>query len=166
MKLQSQLKGARLMMSINKFADAEKKLKEVEAGLSADDPQRTFVDAYLIQSRIAQKGNLDGVDKKLQEILRTSKNNNLLALAHNSLGDYYRTKGDLDQAFWEYCKVDLLYNGDREEHAKSLYYLSKLYDRPRNNLGRAEETLTRLKSSLFDGTLYQRQAMAEKKTKE
>lgn len=166
MKLQSQLKGARLMMSVKKFADAEKKLKDVEAGLPSDDPQRVFVEAYLIQSKIAQKGNLDGVDTKLHQILRGTKDNSLLALAHNSLGDYYRGKGDLEQAFWEYCKVDMLYNQDREEHAKALYYLSQLYDRPRNNVARAEETLTRLKSAQFDGTLFQRQAMAEKKSAE
>lgn len=163
-KLQSQLKGARLLMAIHKFADAESKLKQVEAGLSADDPQRAFVSAYLIQSRIAQKGNLDGLDKKLQQILRTGKDGNLLALAHNSLGDYYRAKGDLVRAFWEYCKVDMLYNQDKEEHAKALYYLSQLFDRPRNEPRRAEACLTRLKSPQFDGTLYQRQAMAEKKS--
>ena len=166
MKLQSQLKGARLMMLVNKFTEAENKLKDVERTLPADDPQRVFVEAYLIQSRIAQKGNLDGIDTKLKQILRASKDSNLLALVHNSLGDFYRAKGDLDQAFWEYCKVDMLYNLDREEHAKALYYLSKLYDHPRNKLERAAEALTRLKSSQFDGTLFQRQAMAEKKTGE
>jgi hypothetical protein len=166
MKLQNQLKGARLMMAVKKFSDAEKKLKQVEAALSADDPQRAFVEVYLIQSRIAQKSNLDGIDTKLQQILRTSKNGSLLAAAHNSLGDYYREKGNLSQAFWEYCKVDMLYNQDKEEHAKALYYLSQLFDKPRGDPARAEEALARLKSSQFNGTLYQRQAMAEKKAGE
>jgi tetratricopeptide (TPR) repeat protein len=166
MKLQSQLKGARLMMAVNKFADAEKKLKQIESSLPADDPQRAFVEVYLIQSRIAQKGNLDGIDTKLHQIVRTVKDGGLLAAAHNSLGDFYRAKDDLDQAFWEYCKVDLLYNQDKEEHAKALYYLAKLFNIPRNNTERAKECLTRLQSSQFDGTLYQRLALAEKKTKE
>jgi hypothetical protein len=164
MQFQSRLKGARLLMLVNKFADADSKLKEVETKLSADDPRRVFVDAYLIQSRIAQKGNLDGVDTKLHQILRASKDGNLLALSHNSLGDYYRAKGDLDQAFWEYCKVDMLYNQDREEHAKALFYLSRFSDARRHKL--AEDALTRLKSSSFDGTLFQRQALADKKTGE
>jgi hypothetical protein len=163
MKMQSQLKGARLLLRALKFGEAEAKLKQVESALPADDPQRTFVEVYLIQTRIAQKGNLDGIQKKLEQIILRSKDGALGALAHNALGDYYRTKGD-DQAFWEYLKVDMMYNQDKEEHAKALYFLSQLFQKPpRVNPDRAEEFLARLKSPQFDGTLYQRLAAAEKK---
>ncbi len=120
MKLQNQLKGARLLMRALKFGEAEQKLKHVESALPANNPQRAFVEVYLIQSRIAQKSSLDGVDRKLEQIVRSSKDGSLCGLAHNALGDYYRTKGDNAQAFWEYCKVDMLYNQDKEEHAKAL----------------------------------------------
>lgn len=164
MKLQNQLKGARLLMRALKFGEAEQKLKQVESALPANDPQRAFVEVYLIQSRIAQKGSLNGIDKKLEQIIRSGKDGSLCGLAHNALGDYYRTKGDNAQAFWEYCKVDMLYNQDKEEHAKALYYLSQLFDKPpRNNRDRAEEFLSRLKSPQFDGTLYQRLATSERK---
>lgn len=164
MKLQSQLKGARLLLRVLKFREAEEKLKQVESAMPADDPQRAYVEVYLVQSRIAQKANLDGIDKKLEQIVHAGKDGSLRALAHNALGDYYRTKGDDAQAFWEYCKVDMLYNQDKEEHAKALYYLSQLSQKPpRNNPARAEEFLTRLKAPQFDGTLYQRMAATEKK---
>lgn len=164
-KLQSQLKGARLLMRALKFRVAEQKLTQVESALPADDPQRAFVEVYLIQSRIAQKGKLDGIDNKLEQIIRTGKDGSLRGLAHNALGDYYRAKGDNAQAFWEYCKVEMLYNQDKEEHAKALYYLSQLFNKPpRNNRDRAEEFLARLKSPQFDGTLYQRLATSGKKT--
>ncbi|HTU90446.1 MAG TPA: hypothetical protein VMF69_10265 [Gemmataceae bacterium] len=164
MKLQSQLRGSRLLLRALKFSEAEEKLKQVESAMPAADPQRAFVEVYLIQSRIAQKRNLDGIDKKLEQIVRAGKDGGLCALAHNALGDYYRVKGDDAQAFWEYCKVDMLYNQDKEEHAKSLYYLSHLSEKPpRNNPARAEEFLARLKSPQFDGTMYQRLAAAEKK---
>src|SRR5579875_1326364 len=163
MKLQSQLKGARLLLRALKFRAAEAKLKQIQSALPADDPQRAFVEVYLIQSRIAQKGNLNGLDKKLEQLLRTTNDGALRALAHNALGDYYRAQGDNAQAFWEYCKVDMLYNQDKEEHAKALYYLSQLFDKPpRNDRDRAEEFRTRLKSPQFDGTLYQRLAAAKK----
>jgi hypothetical protein len=163
MKLQGQLKGARLLLRARKFHEAEAKLKQVEAALPVDDPQRAFVEVYLIQSRIAQKSDLNGIDKKLEQLLRTSNDGALRALAHNALGDYYRAKGDNAQAFWEYCKVDMLYNQDKEEHAKALYYLAQLFDKPpRNDRDRAEEFRTRLKSPQFDGTLYQRLAAAKK----
>jgi hypothetical protein len=164
MKFESQLKGARLLMRILKFREAEAKLKLVEAAMPANDPQRAIVDVYLIQSLIAQKRTLDGIAPKLQKIIRTGKDGNLRGLAHNALGDYYRAKGDDAQAFWEYCKVDMLYNQDKEEHAKALYYLSQLYDKsPRNNPARADEVLARLKSPQFDGTMYQRLTASEKK---
>jgi hypothetical protein len=166
MKLQSQLRGARLLMRAEKFADAKTKLEQIESAMPADDPQRAFVRVYLLQARIAQKGKLDGIDANLTEIIRATKDGSLLALAHNSLGDFYRHKDDKEQAFWEYCKVDVLYNQDKEEHAKALYYLSQLYNRPRNDKERAKECLTRLKAPAFDGTLYQHLANAEKKSGE
>lgn len=167
MKLQSKLKGARLLMRVLKFREAEESLKKVESALPAGDPQRGFVEVCLMQSRIAQKGNLSGVEKKLEQIVHNSKDGGLRALAHNALGDYYRTKGDDAQAFWEYCKVDMLYNQDKEEHAKALYYLSQLSGKPpRSRQAMAEDYRTRLKSPQFDGTLYQRLAAGEKKTGE
>ncbi|HZV07094.1 MAG TPA: hypothetical protein VE999_18575 [Gemmataceae bacterium] len=159
MKLQGQLKSARLLMRVPRLREAEEKLKQVQAAMPPDDPQRAFVEVYLIQSRIAQKGNLDGVQPALEQILHGGNDGSLRALVHNALGDYHRAKGDDAQAFWEYCKVDMLYNQDKEEHAKALYYLSQLFDKPpRNDPSRAEEVLKRLKSPQFDGTLYQRLA--------
>ena len=164
MKLQSQLQASRLLLRAGKFADAERKLTQVETTLSANDPRRTFVSVYLIQSRIAQNGNLDGVDKNLEEVVRKSKDNSLLALAHNALGDFYRAKKDNERAFWEYCKVDMLYDQDKEENAKALYYLAKLFAQaPHNNKDRADSCRNRLLSTSFDGTLYQRLAAGEMK---
>jgi len=165
MRLQSQLKGVRLLLRARKFREAEAKLKGIQSALPTDDSQRAFVEVYLIQAQIAQNNHRDGMDKKLEQILRTNNDGILRALAHNALGDYYRIKGDNVQAFWEYCKVDMLYNQDKEEHAKALYYLGQLFDKPpRNDRDRAEEFRSRLKSPQFDGTLYQRLAIAEKKT--
>jgi hypothetical protein len=159
MKLPAQLKSARLLMRVPKLREAEKKLNQLQTAMPADDPQRAFVEVYLIQSRIAQKGNLAGIETKLNQVLRAATDGSLRGLVHNALGDYHRAKGDDAQAFWEYCKVDMLYNQDKEEHAKALYYLSQLFDKPpRNDPARAEEVLKRLKSSQFDGTLYQRLA--------
>lgn len=164
MKLQSQMQAANLLLRARKFAEAERKLTQVEKALPRNDPQRTFVDVYLMQSRIAQNSNLDGVEKKLEEIIHKNKDGHLLAAAHNALGDYYRAKNDNERAFWEYCKVDLLYDRDKEEHAKALYYLAQLFDRgPHIDGERAEACRARLKTPVFDGTLYQRLAATEKK---
>ena len=163
MKLDSQLRGARLLLSANKFPDAESKLKEVAVAMPADDPQRAQVDVYLAQSQIAQE-HLDGIEKKLKDAISANEDKKLRALAHNALGDYYRAKKDMERAFWEYLKVETMYDVDREEQAKALYWLSKLFDQPKNDLGRAEECLTKLQGQRFDGTSYQRKAANKKKT--
>jgi hypothetical protein len=161
MKLENQLLEARLLVRGNKFADAERKLKALAAVLPKDASQRTAVDLYLAQSQMAQ-GRLDGVEAKLRATILASKDKSLLALAHNFLGDFYRLKKQEDLAFWEYLRVDMMYSEDKEEHSKALYYLSQLFDRPRNDPVRAEQYLTKLKSKEYDGTTYQRKA--EKKT--
>jgi hypothetical protein len=163
MKLDSQLRGARLLLSAGKFTDAETKLKQLTAVMPANDPQRMYVEVYLAQSQIAQK-NLEGVEKKLKDAILGGEDKKLRGLAHNALGDYYRAKDQKELAFWEYLKVDTLYNEDREEQAKALYYLSQLFDVPKNDRTRAEECRAKLKSQQFDGTFYQRLASEEKKT--
>ena len=161
MKLENQMLEARLLVRGSKFADAEMKLKTLAATLPRDAPQRTAVDLYLAQSQMAQ-GRLDGVEERLRATIRASEDKTLLALAHNFLGDLYRLKKQADLAFWEYLKVDMMYSEDREEHAKALYYLAQLFDKPKNDPARAEQYLTKLKTREYDGTTYQR--MAEKKT--
>ena len=125
------------MLRINKYSDAESKLKQLASAMSQDDPQRTFVDVYLAQSQMAQD-NLSGVEDKLKAAILANQNKDLRTLAHNVLGDYHRIKKEKDLAFWEYLKVDTLYSEDKEEHAKALYYLSQLFDKPKNDPVRSQ----------------------------
>ncbi len=162
MKQESEILGVRLLLRVSKYADAEARLKALQAGLARDDPQRAFVDVCLVQSQMAQ-GNTSGAEPQLQAVLRTATEANVRGLANNLLGDYYRLKNQPEQAFWHYLRVDFLYNQDKEEQAKALFYLSKLFDKVKNDPVRAEECLTRLRSSAFAGTAYQRQAGGEEK---
>ena len=43
------------------------------------------------------------------------------------LGDYYREKGQIEEAFCAYMRVDAMYNADAVEHAKAIYNLSELF---------------------------------------
>lgn len=162
-KWRNHLRAARLLVRGRKFREAETKLKQLASSLPKDDPQRAFVDVYLIQVRL-ERGDTGGIEAKLKAVLRGSENKELRGLVHNALGDYYRHKEDAESAFWQYLFVDTSYSENKEEHAKALYYLWKLFNNPRrNDPTRAEECLAKLKSAEFDGTVYQGMALREQK---
>jgi predicted negative regulator of RcsB-dependent stress response len=162
MKRQGQMLVVKMLLRGRKFADAERRLQDIERSSTQNDPQHAFVQVYLAQSRIAQ-GNTAGAAEQLKKAIEASSDSDLRAVAHNALGDYYRQQKKLDAAFWEYLKVDALYNQDREEYARALYNLAELHDKVNNDPIRAEECRTRLQSSEFAGTYYQR-LLAEKKS--
>jgi hypothetical protein len=160
MQRESQFMVSRLLLRGGKFAEAEQRLKAVQAKLPKDDPQRTLVDVYLLQARIA-RNDLGGVEEQLKSAIAAGDNDAVRGVAHNCLGDYYRLRNQPEPAFWEYLKVDTLYGQDKEEQAKSLYYLVELFDKVKNDKVRAEECRAKLKAPQFAGTLYQR--LADKK---
>ena len=132
-----------------------------KASVAKDAPLQTFLDICLVQSQIGQN-NLTQAELQLLGVLKVATDPTQRAVAHNLLGDYWLQKGKPEDAFWHYLRVDVLYHQDREEHAKALYQLSKLFDKPKSDLSRAEECRKRLLSSEFDGTIAQRRAKEEK----
>jgi TolA-binding protein len=161
-KQESGMLVARMYLREGKPAEAEKRLAALEKGLSREDAQRPFVMAYLAASRIRQ-GNVKDVEAKLKEAITASPDGRLRALAYNLLGDYYRGRKKLDDAFWSYLRVDAQYNDDPEEQAKALYYLRTLFDKVKNDPARAKDCAARLRETRFTGTTYQKLAEAEKK---
>jgi hypothetical protein len=148
----------RYLLRKGKHADAAAKAK---AMLPADEPQATKLKVYLAACDIAAK-NYGPVEKELKDILEGGADNDVKALARNTLGDYYQAKGDRGEAFWQYLWVDVQYNQDREELAKALYNLAKLYADVRKDPVRAKECLERLKDEKqFGGLEYHRKALAE-----
>ena len=86
----------------------------------------------------------------------------LKALAYNALGDYYLKSKQPDEAFWHYLRVDAVYTQDREEHARALYNLWKLFESVRGDAQRSNESLEKLEDKSLAGTDYA--ARAEKET--
>ena len=86
------------------------------------------------------------------------------ALVHNTLGDLYRVKGDKEEAFWNYLRVEVVYPQDAVEEARALYYLATLFDTVKNDPARAQECLEKLRrEDRFRSTEYRQRAEAEKK---
>jgi hypothetical protein len=161
-KQESEILVGRLLLRAGKPADAEKLLLKLSKNMVKGDPQRPFVIALLADSQMGQR-KFAGVEAQLKEALKASTDGRLRGLVYNLLGDYYRGKNQQEDAFWSYLRVDAQYNEDPEQQAKALYWLRKLFDKPKNDLARAKECEMRLLGKTFDGTVYQRLAKNEKK---
>jgi len=94
----------------------------------------------------------------------TLDDKSLKAVIHNALGVCLFDKEDYKGARWEFLWVDVTYNQDKNEHAKALYFLWKIFDQ----LGDAErgqecrEML--LNDRTFAGTEWRARAQKESKT--
>jgi hypothetical protein len=162
LKQESEILVVRMLLRGNQNAEAERKLGALARTMSEGDPKKAYLDVYLAQSQMAQ-GNLARVEGQLRAAIRASADPNLRALAYNHLGDYYRRKNRPEDAFWQYLRVEVLYNQDREENARALYYLRTLFDKAKNDPVRAEQCARKLMGKPFEGTAYQRRAAAEGK---
>ena len=76
------------------------------------------------------------------------------ALAHNTLGDCLRASGRSREALYAYLHVDLLFNKEKDEHAKALAQIAQLW-RELKRPDRADDAFERLKQE------YPRSAAAQ-----
>ena len=159
-QLATNLLVVRMLLHADKFGEAEQKLKSVGAAMKPDDPQRGFVQVYLAQTQVAQ-GHAKEAEAPLRAVLRTATDDALKGLAYNALGDFYQQNKQPEEAFWQYLRVEVLYGQDREEHARALYNLWKLFESVRADQPRSKECLDRLKDKAFAGTDYQARALKE-----
>jgi hypothetical protein len=156
------LLAVRYLLRKGKPAEAAVKARTVQQGLAADDPRAAKLKVYLAACDIAAS-KFDGAEKDLRAVIAGAADNDVKALARNTLGDLYRAQGQGDKAFWEYLWVDVHYNQDREELSRALYNLSKLFADVRKDPVRAKECLERLcDEKQFGGLDYHRKALAEK----
>jgi hypothetical protein len=159
---ESEILGIRLLLRAGRSADADRKLTELDSALSPGDPAKPAVQVYLAKGRLT-RGDFAGVEAQVKSALAGTGDPSVQAAGHNVLGDYYLKKGQPEDAFWEYLRVDVQYGEDRDEDAKALYHLSQLFDRVKNDKVRAQECLARLQDrSQFGGTEYHKKAAAEK----
>jgi tetratricopeptide (TPR) repeat protein len=142
-----------LLLRAKKYDEAEKTLNDAKALMPEDDPQRPLIVVHLCDAQLKQHKTQD-VEKQLQTAINATSEANIRAVAHNTLGDYYRETKQDEEAFWQYLRVEALYPEDREEHARALYWLSKLFESVKKDKGKAQECLDKLKAKDFEGTEF------------
>jgi TolA-binding protein len=153
---------ARMLIRSNKPAEAQAKLEKIARALPATSPEAPKVQVYLAQCEVAT-GKADAAEAKLKGMLNADLDGAVKGLVYNALGDVARQKGKAEDAFWDYLWVDVVYNQDKHEQAKALYYLSKLFVDVKNDPARAQQCRKRLlEDKDFLGQDYQKLAAKEK----
>lgn len=160
-KARSNMLVAHLLLRQKRHAEAETRLTTVLRDMKPDDPDRPGIQIYLIQTQLAQ-GKLDGIEQQVKSLLTGSTDPMTRSAAYNLLGDFHAKKNQLEEAFWAYLRVDVLYSQDRAQHAKALYQLWKLFDKAKGDPIRAQQCYDRLMDRQFVGTEHQELAKAEK----
>jgi predicted negative regulator of RcsB-dependent stress response len=126
----AQLRLAKLSMQAGKYEAALPKLDALIAALPKDSP-------YVLRTRLAKAeclaqtkdvpaatALLEGVLKEANERDRETR-----AAAHNTLGLCYLLGDQPAEARWQFLWVDLVYNQNKAEQAKALYYLARVFAR-------------------------------------
>lgn len=125
-RLECQIQSVKLLAAQDKIAEAEKRILDLARTLPADDPQALRLRITLAECWAAGK-RLPDAEKELQAILAKTNNPDLKAYAYNALGEAYERGGDPRKAMWNFLFVDVMYNQNKQEHARALYHLYKVF---------------------------------------
>lgn len=169
---EAELKVVRVSVRAGNVALAQKKLDALEKKAGNDKQFVSLVQlerANVLVSIAAGEKSAEVRLKRfeeavpiLQKVVKENNDKQIKAIAHNTLGECLYKAEKYSEAVWEFLWVDAVFNQDKQQHARALYYLahtfSKLGDGPRAQ--ECRETL--LNDRQFSGTEFQRKAIAEK----
>jgi hypothetical protein len=162
MRLSAELNIVQVNLKAGNAAKAQKKIDELTQRAGKNLALLSRVNMARADILVSQKKTDEAV-KLLKTIVKDSTDKQIKALAHNELGVSYFNANRYSDAVWEFLWVDAVFNQDRNQHARALYYLWKTFEQL-NNAERAQECReTLLNDRQFTGTEYQRKAAAEAK---
>jgi tetratricopeptide (TPR) repeat protein len=144
------------------FAGAQKKLDALEKKAAGNMGFLSRIKMARAEVLVGEK-KVDQALPILKQLLKESKDATIKAQAHNTLGESLFRANRYPEAVWEFLYVDAVYNQDKNERAKALYYLWKTFGFL-NNEERSRECLQTLMSEpQFQGTEFQVRAAKESK---
>lgn len=152
----AELRVVEVMVRANDIAGANSKLDALEKKAAGSASFSSRVKLARADVLIGQK-QFDKAIPFLQEVVKTNTDKQIKAIAHNTLGECLFKAQKYNEALWEFLWVDAVFNQDRQQHAKALYYLWKTFEQLNNN-ERAQECLQALEDRQFNGTEFQREA--------
>jgi TolA-binding protein len=156
-KQEAELLAALVTVRTGKHELAQKRLRALIARLPKDSKQAGRARVAEAECLIAANKHGEAT-KLLRQIVKETNDKTMKAAAYNALGASLFAAGQYKEARWEFLWVDVVYNQDRNEHAKALYYLWKTFSQL-GEMERAQECLESLLSDRqFTGTEYQHKA--------
>jgi hypothetical protein len=159
-KQEAELLAAQVSARAGKQEEALKKLQALEGRLPKDSKYRGRAKVAQAECLAAAKKDAAAI-ALLRQLTKETSDKSLKALAYNALGQCYYQAEKLKEARWEFLWVDVVYNQDKTEHAKALYYLAKIFDKL-DEKERAQECREALSTDrAFIGMEWQRLALKE-----
>lgn len=153
-KNDARLQSALANIALCKHTVAESKLAELLKALPKNSPTLGRVLVAQSECLIAASKVDEAVDL-LKKAIKDSDDKNLRAIAYNTLGENYAKQNQWKEALWEFLWVDVVYNQDKNEHARALFHLIQVFEQLAEPDKAAQVRATLLEPT-FAGTEYQR----------
>jgi hypothetical protein len=141
---------------------ANKRLDGLEKDAAGNAAFTSRVKMARAQMHIGLK-EYDKATPLLQEITKTGADKYTMALAHNALGENLFNAKKFAEARWEFLWVDAVYNQDKAQHAKALYFLWKTFEQLSDGDRANQCRQTLIEGNQFDGTEYKKLALSQVK---
>jgi tetratricopeptide (TPR) repeat protein len=158
-KSNAELMIVQVAVRANDIPLAQKKLAVLETKYKGNPKFASRVLMSKAEVLVGLKQNDDAI-KLLNQVIKENNDKETKAIAHNTLGECLFKATKYNEALWEFIWVDTVFNQDRSQHAKALYYLWKTFEQL-NNAERAQECREMLLSAPFNGTDWQLRAQKE-----
>jgi tetratricopeptide (TPR) repeat protein len=156
-KANAELMTVQVAVRAGNIGAAEKKLAALEKKAAGNPKFASRVKMAKAEVLVGQK-KIDDAVPILHQVIKENMDRDTKALAHNTLGECYFKANRYNEAMWEFLWVDTVFNHDRNQHAKALYYLVQVFTQLNDGV-RAEECRTMLESSQFTGTQWQQELL-------
>jgi tetratricopeptide (TPR) repeat protein len=144
------------------FKGAQKKLDDLEKKAAGNPAFASRIKMTRAEVLVGEK-KMDLAVPILQQLLKDTKDVQVKAQAHNTLGECLFKANRYPEALWEFLYVDTVYSQDKHERAKALYYLWKTFDQIGSDERSKECRQMLLGDPQFAGTEFQMRALKEAK---
>ncbi|HWE39519.1 MAG TPA: tetratricopeptide repeat protein [Isosphaeraceae bacterium] len=145
MKDRADVLKARILAARGKHKEAVAALDSIIAGAPDGSARRREAQLAKAES-LAGLGQFDEAETLAKAVIRAAgaEDAEAQALANNTLGDCLKAANKPKEALLAYLRTDILYPRDKEQHARALSEVVRLFRRLKQD-DRAEEALARLK---------------------